>query len=257
MVARRLVWGLAAAAAALWLTRTARAETESEYAQGPYHHSPAAAAGQPPAKVALPSAKPVRPPGTTTVRRTGVLPSYATESARNNTRLPADEREARAFLRWAATAARFETEASRLAILRAQSMGVREFADDLLHYHESADAELLRLLHVRGMAMPMVDNVQRKTLNRLAKLSGDRFDREFIEVVDQRRQRQEIQQYQKALLGISDPVLRGWIDSQLPTLRLQMAAAGRLSPAEAKKNYATGIKVSARAADRPGRYRVE
>jgi putative membrane protein len=256
-----MVWGVVGAVAALWLAGAAHAETEAEYGQGPFHRAPATA-GQPSpaAKAAVPTAKPSRPPGSTIVRRSDGYPGYAAESARNATRLPPEEREARGFLRWAATAARFEAQASRLATTRAQRTAVREFAANLLEYHESADAELLHLLHGRSMALPMVDNVQRKALNRLAKLSGEKFDREYIELVAQRRQREEIQHYQKALAAVSDPVLKRWIDGQLPSLRQQMAAAGQLSPAEAKRTYVAGVRpsvVSARSSDRSPRQRVE
>ncbi|HZY17961.1 MAG TPA: DUF4142 domain-containing protein [Ramlibacter sp.] len=189
-------------------------EVEAEI--GAVHPSPPDPAAKPTAKAA---SAPRRALGT----------GFAAEAARNVTRLPPEERQARAFLRTAAVTARFEVEASRLAVARAQSAGVREFAAEQLQYHQAADAEILHLLHGRAMAPPMMENAQRKALARLARMSGPKFDREFMELVGARRQREEVQMYQQALLGVRDPVLKGWIERQLPTLREQQAAVQRIA----------------------------
>ncbi|HYF18396.1 MAG TPA: DUF4142 domain-containing protein [Ramlibacter sp.] len=198
MVARRVVWGVVAAAGALWVARAARAQPEPAPARKPFG-------------------------------------GYAADAARTATRLPADEREARSFLRSAAQAARFEADAARLAATRARSSAIQAFAAELLQHHDAVEPELLRLLHGRGMAPPMLDNAQRKALNRLGKLKGARFDREFVELVAQRRQREDVQLYERAVLGIGDPVLRGWIDRQLPAVRQQQSAAERLSNVDGRR----------------------
>ncbi|WP_167772537.1 DUF4142 domain-containing protein [Ramlibacter henchirensis] len=259
MVSRRWIWVAAGAAAALWFARAARAETEAEYLQGPHTArtqapaaeklpQPKAAAGQPakpaPGAIAKTAPKPGR------ISASG----YAADSARTATRLPPEERHARDFLRAAALHARFEVDASRLALARAENPGVRGFASDLLLYHEAADAELLHLLAARGMAPPMMENKQRKTLNRLAKLTGAKFDREFVAGVGRDRQREDVQRFEKAALGVADPVLRDWIDRQLPSLREQHSSATRLASGEPRR--ADAIKPAvARAAERPPRSR--
>ncbi|RYY52207.1 MAG: DUF4142 domain-containing protein, partial [Comamonadaceae bacterium] len=152
---------------------------------------------------------------------------FAAESARTAQRLPAPEKEARAFLRAAALIARLETEASRLARARGHAAGVLAYSDGLLEYREAADPELLHLLHQRGMAPPMMDNAQRKALNRLGKLQGAKFDREYAELVGPEQQRANLQQYEKALGLVTDPAVRGWIERQLPALRQQQDEAVR------------------------------
>jgi putative membrane protein len=215
------------------LSRAVRAETEAEYGQGPYAPKPPAPAPAP----AKPLAKaPVAPVAAApTARRSAAYPGYAAESARTATRLSPDEREARKFLRIAAAHARFEVEASRLAATRAHAAGVRAFAAELLQYHEAADAELLHLLHARGMAPPMMENTQRKALQRLARLGGPKFDREFVELVGRQRQHEDVQHFERAVAGVNDPVLRGWIDRQLPSLRQQQSAAAKLASWDARR----------------------
>ncbi|TFZ07783.1 DUF4142 domain-containing protein [Ramlibacter humi] len=219
MVSRRWMWGLAVAAAGLWIARTARAENEVELRQD-------AAAGKPPAAA--------RPAAASEPRR-AVFAGYAAESARTATRLPPEERAARDFLRAASQQARFETDAAKLASQRAQGDRVKAFAAELLDFHTASDAELLHLLHARGMAPPMLENTQRKALNRLGRLQGTRFDREFSDVLGRERQRGDIEQYEKAVADIADPALRAWIDRQLPGLRQQQATAAQLVPAAAHR----------------------
>jgi putative membrane protein len=154
---------------------------------------------------------------------------YAAEAARSAERMPVQERAARAFLRMAAVSARVEADASRLAISRAQDEKVRAYAAQLARYHAEADLELLRLLHERAMAAPMLESAQRKSLTRLGKLEGGKFDRGFLELVSVQRQRAEVQQFQRAAQTISDPVLKAWIERQLPAMREQQAAAQRLA----------------------------
>lgn len=224
LVSRRWMWGLAVAAAGLWVARAARAEGETLSVLDPVAKPPAAARPAVPAAAA--SAAPRRP---------AAFAGYAAESARTATRLPPEERAAREFLRAAAQQARFETDAAKLASQRAQGERVKAFAAELLEFHGGAQPGLLHLLNARGMAPPMLEDTQRKALNRLAKLQGTRFDREFADAVSRERQRGDIAQYEKAVEDATDPALREWIDRQLPTLRQQQAAAAQLVPAVARR----------------------
>lgn len=178
---------------------------------------------------------------------------YAAESAKTATRLPGDERLARSFLRTASASARFEFEAGRLAAVRADTSSVRAHALDLLESQEPVHVELLRLLHARGMAAPMMDNAQRRALQRLSRASGPKFDREYMELMGSRRQREDVRHYERAMLGITDPSLREFIDRQLPTLREQQSAAARLAAPARRAETMRPTPV----ASRPGRQRTE
>jgi putative membrane protein len=167
------------------------------------------------------------PASVPTVRRLPVI-AYAPEAAASASRLPPEERAARVFLRSVALAATIETEASRMAVVRGNAPAVRSFAIDLLEAHQAAEPALLRLLHAREMAPPLMDIGQRKALQRLAKASGAKFDREYLDLVLPRQARDEVEQYERALQVITDPVLRAWIERQLPLLREQSALGDRL-----------------------------
>ncbi len=215
MPSRRLIWGAFAAAGLLWLARSARAQNED-----PARASSAAVRNRPPA--------------------------FAAEAARTATRLPPEERDARAFLRNAAQHSRLEAEASRLAQARSGSESVRAYAADLLLHRETADAELLHMLQGRGMAPPMLESAQRKALNRLARASGTRFDRDYVELVMQERQREALLHYQRAAGALADPAVRDWAERQLEALRDQQAAGEQLRPREQRPPPARARQVSLR-----------
>ncbi|WP_427912784.1 DUF4142 domain-containing protein [Ramlibacter sp. MMS24-I3-19] len=201
-----------------------------------------------PAPAASPPAKPAAAPRT--VRRAGGV-AYAAEAAASSSRLPMDERATRAFLRSAAVSARVEADASRLAMVRAQDPALRGHAEELSRYRAEADLELLRLLHDRGMAPPMLETGQRKALNRLAKLEGAKFDRAYMELVSVRQQQAEVQQYQRAVQSIADPAVKAWAERQLPALREQQAAALRLG-GKGTVAQPTPVRVSRAMASRAG-----
>jgi hypothetical protein len=81
------------------------------------------------------------------------------------------------------------------------------------------------------MAAPMLANDQRKTLNRLSKLQGGKFDREFVRAVALKHQQLDVVGFERASLVTRDPQLKAWIDRTLPAMRYHLATGERLAPA--------------------------
>ena len=160
---------------------------------------------------------------------------FAAAAAANVKPVSVEQREERRFLKDAAAASRFQSEAARIALSKSNDAGVRSFAATLINHHAAATTTLQHMLHVRAMAPPMLDTAQRKTLNRLAKIHGKKFDREFMEEVALKHQLLEVEQYEKASLTIKDPALKAWIANNLPTLRYHLATAERSTPIEVKQ----------------------
>jgi predicted outer membrane protein len=159
---------------------------------------------------------------------------FAAAAAVNLKPMAVEQREERHFLKDAAAASRFQSEASRMALGKSNDAGVRSFAATLINHHAVTTATLQHMLHVRGMAPPMLDNDQRKTLNRLAKLHGRKFDREFMEEIGLKIQQQEVERYEKAGIAARDPALKTWIANVVPTLHYHLATAERSMPPEVK-----------------------
>ena len=179
------------------------------------------------ASIACAAVEDVNPPvsAMAPVARPGM---FAAASAPYVRRLTPEQREEWRFLKDAAAGGRFELDAAKLALSRSNDAQVRSLAATLVNHHGSAQPRLLRMLSARSMAPPMLSNDQRKALNRLGKLQGSKFDREWIEWVALRSQQEGVINYEKASQTARDPALRAWIDQTLPTLRWQMQAAEKI-----------------------------
>lgn len=157
-------------------------------------------------------------------------PAYAASAAAEARPLPKAQRLERRFLQIAASNLRFQAEASRLAATRSNNPAVKELANSLIERDRTAQPELLRLLHARGMALPFPSPGHARVLKQLAKLNGAKFDRLYVDEVVLRSYHDDIANYEKVAADAEDPVLKGWVERQLPTLRFHYAKAGRALP---------------------------
>jgi putative membrane protein len=155
---------------------------------------------------------------------------YAAVAAAEAKPLPPAQRMERRFLQITAANLRFETEASRLAATRSNNPAVQDLANTLLARQQSVQPDLLRLLHARAMAMPMPTNAHGKVLKQLAKLNGAKFDRLYVDEVVLPSYQADIANYEKLAAHAEDPVLKAWVERQLPTLRVHIAKAGKALP---------------------------
>jgi putative membrane protein len=162
---------------------------------------------------------------------------YGAASAAQARPLPPAQRLERRFLQIAAANLRFQSEASRLATDRSPSPAVKDLANTLLARQETAQPEMVRLLHARGMAMPIPSSAHGKVLKQLAKLGGAKFDRAYVDEVALRSTQEDIANYEKMSAHAEDPVLKAWVDRQLPTLRYHLAKAGRALPAASSNEH--------------------
>jgi predicted outer membrane protein len=156
-----------------------------------------------------------------------VAPGFAAEAAATARPLEAHEREARRLLKEAAASSRFQVDAARLALARSTEADVRSLATTLQGEHAHAGNELLRMLHRRGLAAPMLENAQRKALTHLARLKGARFDREYLARAEAEAQH-ELTQCEQAAALVEDDALAQWIARTVPDLRAQVEHAGHL-----------------------------
>jgi predicted outer membrane protein len=160
----------------------------------------------------------------------GRAPVFAPGAVEGMRPLTAEQRMERRFLQDAAALQRFNAEAAKLALARSQSAAVREIALQLRKQHETSQADLQYLLHVRGMALPMLGNDQARALKQLARANGRHFDRMFLQEVGVRAQVLELRSYERMAQAASDPQVRAWVQAQLPALRLRIALAERALP---------------------------
>lgn len=152
---------------------------------------------------------------------------FAAASAAFARRLTPEQRDEWRFLKDSAAASRFGHDAARMALARSGNANVRSLAAMLVNHYGASQATLEQMLRVRNMAPPMLANDQRKSLNRLAKLQGAKFDREWMETVGLQAQQDGVAAFERAGAVVRDPQLRGWIARTLPAMRYQLATAER------------------------------
>ena len=156
--------------------------------------------------------------------------SFAASSVADAKPLTPAQRLERRFLQISAANMRFEAEGSRLTLARSNNPAVKDLANSLLARQQTAQPELLRLLHARGMAMPLTTSQHNPVLKQLAKLNGSKFDRLYVDEVVIKSYQADIANYERVGLEAEDPVLKAWVERQLPTLRLHFAKAGKALP---------------------------
>jgi putative membrane protein len=150
------------------------------------------------------------------------------------------QRLERRFLQITAANLRFQSEASRLALARSGNPAVKDLANTLLARQQKTQPEILRLLDARGMALPIPTNAHGKALRQLGKLSGAKFDRFYVDEVVRASSQEDIANCEKMAVQAEDPVLKAWIDRQLPVLRFQVAKAGRTLPGDPLRGHRAG-----------------
>ena len=178
-----------------------------------------------------PPAAAVRPMSPTLPKVAPRAATFAAASVQKAAPLSIDNREERRFLRQAAAQSRFELDASKMAFTKSGNNAVRSLAASLINHHNVIGLELAHLLNARGMALPMIENNQRKALNQLAKASGGKFDSLYMQQVGL-AQAAVARDYEKAGVAIREPQINGWILKTLPTTRYHQMLAERAMPAQ-------------------------
>jgi predicted outer membrane protein len=144
--------------------------------------------------------------------------------------LSAAQRFERRFLQITAANDRFQAEAAELVLARTGNPAVKELAQAITDRRKALQPELLRLLSVRGMAMPIPTSEHNKVLKQLAKAKGPRQDRMFVDDVVLPAAQADVANFEKVAAQAEDPVLKAWVERQLPSLRFHTAKAGKALP---------------------------
>jgi putative membrane protein len=164
-------------------------------------------------------------------------PAYASSAAGHVQPLSATQRLERRFLQISAANMRFEAEASLLVGTHSNNPAVKELARAVLARQKTAQPEILHLLHARGMALPILGNEHNKVLKQLSRANGAKFDRLYIEDVALRSCQADVANFEKMATQAEDPVLKAWVERQLPMLRSHLEVAGRALPGASVRGH--------------------
>ena len=122
------------------------------------------------------------------------------------------------FMKKVATGGKAEVELGKLAAERGSSDTVKKFGERMATDHGKAGEELAKLAQDKGVQLPTGLDAKHKRLHdRLAKLSGADFDREYMrEMV--RDHDADVKEFQKESKSAKDADLKSWVGKTLPVL---------------------------------------
>src|SRR5204862_2830964 len=151
--------------------------------------------------------------------------------------------DAQMFVREAAIGGMAEVELGQLASGKASSADVKQFAERMVADHGKANTELKSLAEKKGLMVPTdVDTKHKQTLDKLSKLSGPAFDRAYMDEM-RKDHKKDVNEFKQQSMKGSDPEIKAWAATTLPTLQEHMQMAERTHSAVAT----SGTKSSTRA----------
>jgi putative membrane protein len=118
-----------------------------------------------------------------------------------------------------------EVEMSQLALQKATSPPVKQFAQQMVADHTTANQELMQLAKSEGIELPsQVDTKHKSALERLQGLNGSSFDAAYMQSMLQDHQ-QAVEDFQKEAQSGSEPELKSFAQKYLPVLQQHLKMA--------------------------------
>ena len=131
------------------------------------------------------------------------------------------------FLMDAAYTNMLEIRLGQLAQQRAQSNEVKSFADRMIKDHTDAQNSLSSVAQAAGTSLPTdLDAAGQKEYNKLSKLQGAQFDREYTKFNVPAHEK-TLSDMKRAEQTISDQQLKSWDQKTLPTVAEHLKMAER------------------------------
>ncbi len=144
-----------------------------------------------------------------------------------------DKEDDAEFMMKAAASSMFELQASELALKKAKSSSVKEFARKMKEDHTKASKELKALASKKNITLPTALSEDFKNpMEKLNKLSGADFDSEYMKAMHKAHQ-QDVKLFEEASEeDDADSEIKAFASKTLPTLRMHNEMA------ESKKEMA-------------------
>lgn len=141
----------------------------------------------------------------------------------------------RDFMMKAAIGGMEEVELGRLATQKAASTDVKQFGQHMVDDHSKGNTELMGLAARKTVSLPTaLDKQHQDDVDKLSKLSGAAFDREYMEMMVKDHV-EDVAEFEREAASGADPDVKQWAARTVPTLRqhLQMSqeTAGKVGAA--------------------------
>ena len=144
----------------------------------------------------------------------------------------------RKFMEKAAQGGMAEVQLGKLAAEKAQAAEVKQFGQRMVDDHSKANDQLKQIASSKGVNLPTeLDRSTQRELDKLSKLSGADFDREYMKhmVSDHKK---DVSEFKSESSRAKDPQVKQFAASTLPTLQQHLDLAQ--STEKAARNEASG-----------------
>lgn len=129
------------------------------------------------------------------------------------------------FVKDAADGGMAEVQLGNLALQKASSQSVKDFAQMMITDHSKANDELKDVASGDNITIPSsVSSDHQDDIDKLSNLSGTDFDKAYMDLMVKDHQK-DVDTFEEASKNVTDPQLKSWIDKTLPTLRHHLEVA--------------------------------
>jgi putative membrane protein len=146
----------------------------------------------------------------------------AERSKDSKSKLPSGEER---FMKEAASGGLMEVELGKFAAEKGSHQRVKEYGKRMQADHSKANAQVKKIASSKGVDLPTQPSGEHKsTMDKLTKLSGAEFDREYMEaMVDDHKE--DIEKFQTQADKGKDPELKKFASETLPILKKHLELA--------------------------------
>lgn len=123
-----------------------------------------------------------------------------------------------------------EIEAGRVAKSKSQNEQVKNFAQQMIDDHTKALDDVKQLAQTKGIAVPTeLDRTHKRQADRMTALSGDAFDRAYLERAGVADHKKTHAMLQRAQTRAKDPDVKALVARTLPIVDQHMTAVQQLN----------------------------
>jgi putative membrane protein len=119
-----------------------------------------------------------------------------------------------------------EVQMGQLALQKASSPQVKEFAQRMVTDHTQANQDLMQLAKAENLTLPtQLDPKHKSEMDRLSAMSGNAFDAAYMQHMVQDHKK-TVADFQKQAQSGSDPALKSFAQKYLPIIQQHLQMAG-------------------------------
>lgn len=145
----------------------------------------------------------------------------------------------KAFVSEAADGGLLEVKLGQLAQQNAKDPEVKKHAMHMVTDHSKANEELKMLCAQKNMEVPaMLSDKSQKKYDKLAEMSGEKFDKEYVDCMVKDHQKM-LAMFKKQSKNGEDPELKAWAGEKIATLESHLEMWKSVEKANAKGSTAT------------------